>query len=68
MLFNMSPGPLIGTLLSVRAPLEPIKERVRMLEFKSQASQAHTSSTNTEDSQAQAIHLTVDVGFYALAA
>jgi hypothetical protein len=32
-LFNMSPGPPIGTPLSVRAPLEPIKGRARMLDW-----------------------------------
>jgi hypothetical protein len=33
-LFNMSPGPPVGTPLSVRAPLEPIKGRAHMLENK----------------------------------
>jgi hypothetical protein len=33
-LFNVSLGPPVGTSLSVRAPLEPIKGRARMLEHK----------------------------------
>jgi hypothetical protein len=33
-LFNMSPGPPVGTPLSVHAPLEPIKGRARTLEHK----------------------------------
>jgi hypothetical protein len=33
-LFNVSLGPLVGALLSVRAPLEPIKGRARSLEHK----------------------------------
>jgi hypothetical protein len=33
-LFNISPGPPVGTPLSVHAPLEPIKRRARMLEHK----------------------------------
>jgi hypothetical protein len=33
-LFNMSPGPPVGIPLSVRAPLELIKGRARMLEHK----------------------------------
>jgi hypothetical protein len=33
-LFNMSPGPPVGTPLSVRALLEPIKGRARTLEQK----------------------------------
>jgi hypothetical protein len=54
MLFNMLPGPPIGTPLSVHAPLEPIKGRARALEHKSyrhtssrklfQVPQTHTSS------------------------
>jgi hypothetical protein len=37
-LFNISLGPPLGTPLSVRAPLEPIKGRARTLEHKSQGS------------------------------
>jgi hypothetical protein len=33
-LFNMSPGPPVEALLSVRSPLEPIKGRARMSEYK----------------------------------
>jgi hypothetical protein len=33
-LFNISPGPPVGSPLSVRAPLEPIKGRARTLELK----------------------------------
>jgi hypothetical protein len=33
-LFNISPGPPVGTPLSVRAPLEPKKGRARTLEYK----------------------------------
>jgi hypothetical protein len=34
MLFNISPGLPVGILLSVRAPLEPIKGRAHTLELK----------------------------------
>jgi hypothetical protein len=44
-LFNMSLGPPVGTPLSVRAPLEPIKGRARTLEHRfhrlSKVSQTH---------------------------
>jgi hypothetical protein len=33
-LFNMSPGPPVGTPLSVHAPLRPIKRRARTLQHK----------------------------------
>jgi hypothetical protein len=49
MLFNMSLGPPVGTPLSVRAPLEPIKGRVHTLEHKLST---HTKVLmNTEISQ-----------------
>jgi hypothetical protein len=35
-LFNISPGPPVGTPLNVRAPFEPIKGRARALEHKSE--------------------------------
>jgi hypothetical protein len=46
-LFNISPDPPVGTPLSVRAPLEPIKGRAYTLEHKlsqvlSQIPQVHT--------------------------
>jgi hypothetical protein len=44
-LFNISPGPPVGTPLSVHAPLEPIKGRAHTLEHKLFT---HTSSTNIE--------------------
>jgi hypothetical protein len=37
----MSPGPLVGTPLSVHAPLEPIKGRARRLEHKLSGFRAH---------------------------
>jgi hypothetical protein len=52
MLFSISLGPPVGISLSIRAPLEPIKGRVRMLEHKfhehtrtHKLSQALTSNT-----------------------
>jgi hypothetical protein len=48
MLFNMSPDPPVGTQLSVRAPLEPIKGRARTLE--------HTSFTNTQVHKHTSLH------------
>jgi hypothetical protein len=36
MIFNMSPSPPVGSPLSVRAPLEPIKGRVRTVEKKAE--------------------------------
>jgi hypothetical protein len=48
MLFNISPGPPVGTPLSVCAPLEPIKGRARTLEWRSQA---FTSSHNSSHTQ-----------------
>jgi hypothetical protein len=41
-LFNISPGPPVGTPLSVRAPLETIKGRARMLEPKFSQVFTHT--------------------------
>jgi hypothetical protein len=46
-LFNMSPGPSVGTPHGVRAPLEPIKGRAHTIEKSSGAfrdSQAHKLS------------------------
>jgi hypothetical protein len=43
-LFNMSPGPLVGASLSVRAPLEPIKGRARTLEHRFHAHEVFTDS------------------------
>jgi hypothetical protein len=45
-LFNMSPGPPVGTSLSVRAPLKPIKGRAHSLELK--FSQVLSSPTDTQ--------------------
>jgi hypothetical protein len=61
-LFNMSPSPPVGTPLSVRAPLEPIKGRAHMLEHKlsrklsqklSQVPQVHTHTRNLTLTQSQ---------------
>jgi hypothetical protein len=53
-LFNMSQGPPIGTPLSVRAPLEPIKGRARTLEPKLSevppTHKFHTLTSNTTHS------------------
>jgi hypothetical protein len=64
-IFNISPGPPIGAPLSVRAPLEHIKGRARVLE-----GQVHThagSAVPPPNLQTILYHI-VDVGYYAQAA
>jgi hypothetical protein len=65
-LSNMSPGPPVGALLSVRAPLEPIKGKACSLEQKFKRIQRLPSSQALGMVKfSQAIQHTVDVGFYA---
>jgi hypothetical protein len=66
MLFNMQPGPPVGAPLSVRTPLEPIKERARTLEHKS--GKAFGSFQPQALSSHKQNNTQVDVGFYAPAA
>jgi hypothetical protein len=63
-LFNMSPGPPIGILLRVRAPLEPIKWRARTLEHKfhghtqvfTDSQKFHELTSNTTHSGRRVLH------------
>jgi hypothetical protein len=47
-LFNMLPGPPVGTPLSVHAPLEPIKGRARMISGTSSQFHEHRSFTSSQ--------------------
>jgi hypothetical protein len=75
-LFNMLLGPPVGAPLSVRAPLEPIKGRARTLEHKFDRhseeythARVHThAGSGVPPPILQAIHHTVDIGYYAQAA